>query len=82
MAGQRNNWRQYGAMSNVNADIVELDRINLRLSGQTFQAIDAARALRVGRISRNTWIAEAVQEKLARDSLDADAVHLNRAHNA
>ena len=44
-----------------------LDRINLRLSAETFEAIDAARGARPGIISRNTWITEAVEEKLARD---------------
>lgn len=46
-----------------------LDRINLRLSGETFDAIDASRNARPGNISRNTWITEAVEEKLARDQL-------------
>jgi hypothetical protein len=49
------------------ATIRSLDRINLRLPGETFEAIDAARAGRPGNISRNTWITEAVEEKLARD---------------
>lgn len=44
-----------------------LDRINLRLPGQTFEAIDASRSARAGTISRNTWTSEAVEEKLARD---------------
>lgn len=44
-----------------------LDRINLRLSAETFDAIDAARGDRPGTISRNTWITEAIQEKLARE---------------
>ena len=44
-----------------------LDRINLRLSAETFEAIDAARGTRTGNISRNTWITEAVEEKLTRD---------------
>jgi hypothetical protein len=44
-----------------------LDRINLRLAGDTFVQIDAACAERPGNVSRNTWIAEAVQEKLARE---------------
>jgi metal-responsive CopG/Arc/MetJ family transcriptional regulator len=43
-----------------------LDRINLRLPGETFEAIDAARADRPGAVSRNTWITEAIEEKLAR----------------
>jgi len=44
-----------------------LDRINLRLAGDTFAQIDAACAARPGNVSRNTWIAEAVEEKLARE---------------
>ena len=46
-----------------------LDRINLRLPGETFDAIDASRNARAGAISRNTWITEAIEEKLARDQL-------------
>jgi len=44
-----------------------LDRINLRLPAHTFAAIDAARGQRAGHVSRNTWLTEAVQEKLARE---------------
>jgi hypothetical protein len=44
-----------------------LDRTNLRLSAKIFDEIDAACAGRPGNVSRNTWIAEAVEEKLARD---------------
>ena len=50
-----------------------LDRLNLRLSGETFEAIDAARQSRPGNISRNTWITEAVEEKLARERLQSDS---------
>jgi len=50
-----------------------LDRINLRLPGETFGAIDAARTARPGNISRNTWITEAVEEKLARECAEAGA---------
>ena len=49
-----------------------LDRINLRLSAETFDTIDASRAARPGNISRNTWITEAIEEKLARESATAD----------
>lgn len=49
-----------------------LDRLNLRLSGETFEAIDASRQARAGNISRNTWITEAVEEKLARERLQGD----------
>ena len=49
------------------ATVRSLDRINLRLDGETFAAIEAACATRPGNVSRNTWIAEAVVEKLARE---------------
>ena len=49
------------------ATVRTLDRINLRLSAETFEAIDDIRGARPGAISRNTWIAEAIEEKLARD---------------
>jgi hypothetical protein len=54
------------------ATIRSLDRINLRLSAETFNAIDTARAGRPGNISRNTWITEAVEEKLARDRVERE----------
>ena len=44
-----------------------LDRLNLRLSPEAFSAIDRARQARPGHVSRNTWLTEAVQEKLVRD---------------
>lgn len=44
-----------------------LDRTNLRLSPSMFDAIDEARSGRPGNVSRNTWIAEAIEEKLARE---------------
>ena len=69
-------------MGSLNNIVADLDRINLRLSGETFSAIDAARAMRAGRVSRNTWIAEAIQEKLARDAFNGEAIPLNRARNA
>jgi hypothetical protein len=49
------------------ATVRTLDRINLRLPAETFEAIDAARGARPGNVSRNTWITEAVEEKLAHD---------------
>lgn len=49
-------------------DPKEKDRINLRLSPEIFAAIDEARADRPGSISRNTWITEAIQEKLSREA--------------
>ena len=44
------------------------NRINLRLVPELFSAIDEACICRPGSISRNTWITEAIQEKLIRES--------------
>ncbi len=61
------------------ASVRTLDRINLRLSGDAFEAIDALRSARPGNISRNTWITEAVEEKLARErTLSVSEQALNR----
>jgi len=38
----------------------------VRLPPEMLGAIDTARSRRVGNVSRNTWITEAVQEKLTR----------------
>lgn len=62
--------RQCGAMidSSRSSNVRDLDRINLRLSAETFTAIDQARVARPGHVSRNTWLTEAVEEKLAREA--------------
>ena len=62
------------------ATVRSLDRINLRLAAETFAAIDAACAARPGNVSRNPWIAEAVQEKLARGPAAAAQSNERRAH--
>jgi hypothetical protein len=49
------------------ASVRTLDRINLRLPAETFEAIDGNRIRRPGNISRNTWITEAIHEKLVKD---------------
>jgi hypothetical protein len=61
--------RQSGAMhpDSKATTVGSLDRINLRLPAETFDAIDACRAQRTGVVSRNTWLTEAVEEKLARE---------------
>lgn len=59
--------RQCGAMID-SSNVRDLDRINLRLSAETFTAIDQARVARPGHVSRNTWLTEAVEEKLAREA--------------
>lgn len=48
----------------------ERDRINLRLEEEVILKIDAMRRERAGNVSRNTWIAEAIEEKLRRDQLE------------
>jgi metal-responsive CopG/Arc/MetJ family transcriptional regulator len=60
----------------------ELDRINLRLPPETFEAIDTARGERPGAVSRNTWITEAIEEKLARDASSRDAAGEARRRHA
>ena len=50
----------------VSKMIRQTDRINLRLPPETFATIDAARRTRPGNVSRNTWITEAIEEKLER----------------
>jgi predicted HicB family RNase H-like nuclease len=74
--------RQCGAMlaDSKTAAIRSLDRINLRLPPETFEAIDATRAVRPGNISRNTWITEAVEEKLARDRTENGELKNDGAH--
>ena len=62
------------------ATVRSLDRINLRLAAETFASIDVACAARAGNVSRNTWIAEAVQEKLAREPHAATQSPERRAH--
>src|ERR1700693_3371627 len=42
-------------------------RQTLRLDPEVWPAIDRARLRRAGSISRNTWITEAIAEKLARE---------------
>jgi hypothetical protein len=42
-----------------------LERINLRLTPEVLGAIDAECSRRAGNVSRNTWITEAVMQRLA-----------------
>jgi predicted HicB family RNase H-like nuclease len=75
-------WRQLRIMNNSSKPnaIRELDRINLRLSAETFEAIDASRNARPGRLSRNTWVAEAIEEKLLRDAAHTSAQNDRQRH--
>jgi len=43
-------------------------KLNLRLAPEELKAVDTSCRGRVGHCSRNTWIAEAIAEKLARES--------------
>ena len=62
------------------ATVRSLDRINLRLASDTFAAIDDACGLRAGNVSRNTWITEAIAEKLVRDAGEPRVTSARRAH--
>lgn len=42
-----------------------MERFTLRLAPEVLEAIDVECAHRIGNVSRNTWITEAVIEKLA-----------------
>lgn len=48
------------------------ERTSLRLDKELIALIDQSRGGRAGTISRNTWIAEAIQEKLGREMGDGD----------
>jgi len=47
-------------------------RSNLRLPPKIEDQVDRARRRRPGKVSRNTWILEAIQEKLAREAAAND----------
>jgi len=65
-------WRHDGAMKLTpkSSTAGTVDRQSLRLPHDMFEAIDSARARRIGSVSRNTWITEAIQEKLNREYPD------------
>ena len=51
-------------------DQSERERIfNLRVPESLVAKVDALRKLRTGKISRNTWILEAIADKIERESL-------------
>jgi hypothetical protein len=56
------------ANGSKHSDLEEV-RFTLRAPQFVFRQIDAARKLRVGFVSRNTWILEAITEKLQRELL-------------
>jgi hypothetical protein len=56
-------------------------RQNLRLEPDLWLAIDKARLRRPGSVSRNTWIAEAILEKVQREAPDVPPERI-RGRNA
>lgn len=54
-------------MNNIAKTQKNRDRTSLRLEAELVAMIDQARVKRAGVVSRNTWIAEAIQEKLSRE---------------
>jgi hypothetical protein len=46
------------------------ERCSLRLPKQVFASIETARAKRPGYLSRNSWIAEAIRDKLRKEGID------------
>lgn len=58
----------------------QTERITVRLPNDMLAAIDAQCARRIGNVSRNTWILEAVQEKLSRASGGANTQEAERGN--
>jgi hypothetical protein len=56
-------------------------RSNLRLPPEVEDQVDRVRRKRPGKVSRNTWILEAIQEKLARENAANDKKINERAAN-
>jgi len=59
-----------GSSAGSQEDNQEKERIfNLRVPESLVAKVDALRKRRTGKISRNTWILEAIEDKVARESL-------------
>ncbi|MGU7843605.1 ribbon-helix-helix domain-containing protein [Burkholderia sp. AW33-5] len=58
----------------------QTERITVRVPDDMLTAIDAECSRRVGNVSRNTWILEAVQEKLSRAGGGADKQDAERGN--
>jgi predicted HicB family RNase H-like nuclease len=59
-------------MNSKSGNVRDSNRINLRLSAELFAALDTARTVRPGNVSRNTWITEAIVERLTREGVAND----------
>lgn len=60
-------WRHHGVMTSRTHKQPKEGRSTLRLSSELWTAIDNARDKRPGNVSRNTWLVEAITEKLAKE---------------
>lgn len=60
-------WRLLSLMNCFAKNIDDRARQSLRLASRIWAQIDLARAQRAGSVSRNTWITEAIEEKIARE---------------
>jgi hypothetical protein len=59
-----------GSSADSQEENAEKERIfNLRVPESLVAKVDALRKRRTGKISRNTWILEAIEDKLARESI-------------
>jgi hypothetical protein len=62
------------------ATVRSLDRINLRLAGDTFAGVDACCAAGPGDVSLNTWITDTDEERLAGERAPTATVGERRVH--
>jgi hypothetical protein len=60
-------WRHYDVMTSRTHNQPKDGRSTLRLPSELWAAIDGARDKRPGNVSRNTWLVEAITEKLAKE---------------
>jgi hypothetical protein len=59
-----------GSSAAVQEDKTEKERIfNLRVPESLVEKVDTLRKRRTGKISRNTWILEAIEDKITRESV-------------
>ncbi|TKT73883.1 hypothetical protein YH63_005285 [Afipia massiliensis] len=57
-------------------------RQSLRLAPHLWAAIDLVRSIRPGTASRNTWITEAILEKITREQAERDISRPGDSHRA
>jgi hypothetical protein len=72
-------WRHHGVMTSRTHNQPKDGRSTLRLPPELWAAIDGARDKRPGNVSRNTWLVEAITEKLAKEqqnTAESDGPHV------